>query len=165
MKKTDDNVKLVIRLLYDNNPDGILRALAENGILVPDKKDIKAVLFTLYISDPKRWEKVVRSISFNPSADNYTTNKEFLQFVNELVLKKAKKAGSVTARTADVAKFEMPWQSIIDGVIGTDESSTTTTTETKPAEGSLTTKILISIGIFGALVAIIYFVTKSPKIA
>lgn len=162
-KYSDENAKLIIRVINDNNPDGILRSLAENGILVPDKKDIKPVLFSLYIADPKRWAKVLRAVDWNMLANNYTTNVSFLQLIKETALANGIVTQSVASRTAQDMVAKEWYNEVLDTLTGSSESTTTTTTtEDKPAAGSMTTKILIGLGIFVTLGIIAYFALRSP---
>lgn len=164
-KYSDKNPQLIIRILNDNNPLGIIEALKADNIVITSRKDIKPVLFTLYRSDPKRWARVLKSISWNKEADNYTTNADFIEVMRQKAIASKIINPQPGFKTADSLVAKTFLEEAMDVLTGSSETQTTTTTvEEKPAAGSMTTKIIIGVVVFLVLGGIIYFVTMPPKL-
>ena len=151
-----------IQFALDNNQLEISKAMFNEHIIVNKGEDIKAVLYKLFERNREKFIKILKEAGFNIKAKNYTTSNRTLKILTDSY-------NAYKADGKDVSKVEFgnetsaaKWYDSVLGALagGSESSTTTTTTSDKPATGTQTKIIAVSLLAIGGISILIYFLTK-----
>ena len=95
-------------LIY-NNPDGLLKAITDSGIEIPEGANVNNLLMDIYAKSPKKYFEIAKSVPYNSSAENVTTsmnyNKKLKQLTREL---KSSISQSASKKTSSINVVKKP---------------------------------------------------------
>jgi hypothetical protein len=169
---TLEDVQAFITIKIDNNPSSVISVLNMAGYKVAVKigrSELALLLRAIYDADKAKFVKMLNSVPYNESANNYTTSPTFTSKVEEVV-----KSKNISNKSNGTGGTMQDFMQSFGDLIGGSTQTQSTTTNTK-LTGSLASNnvmgtglsagsvVGISIGAVAVLATIIVVVVKSSK--
>lgn len=150
--KNKDAAKLLIRVIVDNNPTGVVNSLFDNKIIVEDVSQLKNVLYNIYLKNTPLFRRILKGVKYDMSAKNYTTEENFVKLM---------KPSAENMRVTDTANAKEWYNEVLDTLSGGSSTVTTqTTVDEKPSSAGNTTTIIVAIAAFAVIGGLIWYLSK-----
>lgn len=149
------------KFMEDNNGAAIAKSMFDFGYTLKDGESIAGKLYKIFEKNRLDFIKILTRAGFNEGAKNYTTDTNVLVEMRSSInkLREGKELKSISEVDTSVARN---WfNDVLDTMVGGGESTATTTqTVNEPASGAQTKTIVVAVGAFIGVGALIYFLMK-----
>lgn len=148
---TVGDVRSYLVIKINNNPSGLIQELNNHGYAIDvatSAKELNRIMIEIYNTRPDVFFSILRNVSFNASANNFTTNPDFLSIIRQ------EYSGVIPGAANQRSTAEEIFTGVGDFLGGssqTDKTITSTTTEKSNAPW-----VILGIAVAVVVLVIVY---------